>query len=498
MNRKVFIFAIDSIDPDVLLAMARSGSMPTLRSLLDESLWAYTDNSPCICESTWSNFVSAVNPARHGRYFHSQIEPGSYRTRLFHATDVQAPPYWSRLSQAGRRVIVVDVPKSCVTPSLNGIQIVNWATHDQEDTQRNMTWPPELAGELERRFGADPVGANDYGGNGPRDIAGYRAASVANVARKTRLATTLMQELDWDHFLLVYDDGHHVGHYTWHLHDTAHPEYDSALRERLGDPLEAVCSALDQGLQEIRARLGRDAVLVFYSSHGIGPNYQATYILDSLLRRLEGASEPRRYPVNSLRALWRSLPLKSYSLMTPLQNSLRNLLLASDRRRRKAFALPGTDDAGLIRVNLAGREPHGRVQPGVEYARFCDELEERLLALTNAETGAPVVERITRVAEVCDGPLLDRLPDLCVHWNRAGPIRAVQGAGTGTLHMPPRNSRKGIHTPRGLILVRTADGRSGYLPQDVSVLDIAPTLCSWSGVGLEGVDGRVHDGLYLA
>lgn len=171
------------------------------------------------------------------------------------------------------------------------------------------------------------------------------------------------------------------------------------------------------------------------------------------------------------------------------------MLLGSDRSRRQAFALPATDDVGLIRINLAGREPHGLVQPGAENDRFCDTLEEYLLALTNAETGEPVVDKITRVAKDCHGPFLDQLPDLCVDWNRSGPIRAVQGAGIGTLHMPQRNSRKGIHTPKGLFMVRTASGREEQLPQPVSVLDIAPTLCAWSGVELENVEGQVNDSL---
>jgi predicted AlkP superfamily phosphohydrolase/phosphomutase len=256
-----------------------------------------------------------------------------------------------------------------------------------------------------------------------------------------------------------------------------------------------VCGRLDTALQKILAKLGRDCVFVLYVSHGIGPGYQANYIFDAILRRLEGARPRRSYPVNSLRALWRAMPLSYYGLLTPLQNAARNALLGSDRRRRKAFALPGTDDVGLIRINLVGREPHGRVQPGAECERFCDRLEERLLALTNAETGEPVVDRVTRVAGLCRGPLLDRLPDMCVDWNRAAPIREVQGAGIGTLKMPQRNSRKGIHTPRGLVLVRTAGGRTGQLPQDISVLDIAPTLCSWSGVELVDVDGRVNAGL---
>jgi predicted AlkP superfamily phosphohydrolase/phosphomutase len=491
MDKKVFVFAIDSIDPDLLLGLAQSGRMPALKS----SVWAYTDNTPSIGESIWLNFITAVNPARHGRYFHSQIVPGSYRTRLFRPTDVKAPSYWSRLSEAGKRVVVVDVPKTCVSGPLNGIQIVDWATHDQEISAGLSTWPPGLASQLDRRFGADPIRANDFGGNGPRDIGAYRDSTVANVARKTKLATSLMKEADWDHFLLVYDDGHHVGHYTWHVHDPDHPDHDPVLRERIGSPLEDVCLALDTALQTILENLEPDCVFTLFVSHGIGPNYHATYILDAILRRLEGVRPGRGRPVNSLRALWRAMPVSLNWLLTPVQNAARNALLEPDRRRRKAFLLPATDDAGLIRINLAGREPRGLIQPGADYARFCDSLEEDLLALRNAETGGAVVDRVTRVAELCCGPCLDQLPDLSVSWNRADPIRVVQSAAIGTVRMPERNSRKGIHTQQGLFLVRTTSGNEGRLPQPVRVMDIAPTICSWTGVDLDNVDGSVFAGL---
>ena len=491
MARKVFVFAIDSIDPDLLLSLARAGQMPALGSLLGEGLWTYTNNFPGISETAWPNFFTAVNPARHGRYFNSQIVPGSYRTKLFHPRDIKVMPYWSRLLDAGRRVVIVDVPKTYVSGPFHGTQIVDWASHDQELGAGFSTWPPGLASELSRRFGPDPIRRNDYGGNGPRDIGVYRDGVVANVARKTRLTTSLMTGADWDHFLVVYDDGHHVGHYTWHIHDPAHPDHDPALRERFGDPLQDVCVALDKALRTVLAGLDDESVFVLLVSHGIGPNYHATYILDTILRRLEGQRPGRGRPVNSLRALWRSVPLSLHGLLTPVQNAARNLLLESDRRRRKAFLLPAADDAGSIRINLAGREPNGIVQPGPDFERFCDSLEEELMGLCNAETGEPVVDRVWRIADHCHGPYLDHLPDLVVDWNRRHPIRTVRSARIGEVRMPAHNSRTGIHTQRGLVLFRHGKGNAQQLTGEARLLDIAPTICAWMGVNLTGVDGQV-------
>jgi predicted AlkP superfamily phosphohydrolase/phosphomutase len=495
MAKKVFLFGIDSISPDLLLSLARSGRMPTLRSLLGSSICSITGFAPSLSEISWPNFFTAVNPARHGRYFHSQLVPGSYRTKIFHPRDIKAPPYWSRLSEAGKKIVVVDVPKTCVFGPVNGIQIVEWAAHDQEINERFCSWPPSLADQLDRRFGADPIAANDYGGNGPRDIGVYRDSSVANVARKTRLATALMKEEAWDHFLIVYDDGHHVGHYTWHLHDRDHPDFDPASRERFGDPLEDICVAIDSALREVLANLEPNCLFSLFVSSGIGPSNHATYVLDTVLRRLEGAKPGRGRPVNSLRTLWRATPVSLNRLLTPLQNAARNALLEPDRRRRKVFMLPSTDDSGAVRINLAGREPNGLVQPGKDYAQFCGRLEQSLLALRNAENGAPVIESVTRVADICGGPYLDHLPDLVVNWNRAYPIRALESPEVGRVRMPERNSRKGMHTNKGLFLVKTARGKEEQLAKSIQVTDIAPTICSWMDVDLVDVDGSVVQGL---
>ena len=56
-----------------------------------------------------------------------------------------------------------------------------------------------------------------------------------------------------------------------------------------------------------------------------------------------------------------------------------------------AFALPAADDAGAMRINLVGREPHGLVEPGQALDDYCDLLASQFKSVVNADTGNPIV-----------------------------------------------------------------------------------------------------------
>ena len=84
---------------------------------------------------------------------------------------------------------------------------------------------------------------------------------------------------------------------------------------------------------------------------------------------------------------------------------------ASDWSRTRAFSIPDSF-VGMIRVNLAGREPAGIVEPGAEYEETVAELENDLLALAtrapargrssgSRECGRPMAARRTAMPRSC-------------------------------------------------------------------------------------------------
>ena len=145
---------------------------------------------------------------------------------------------------------------------------------------------------------------------------------------------------------------------------------------------------------------------------------------------------------------------------------------------------------GGIRINLAGREPRGTVQPGAECDALCEEVARDLLDIVNLDTGRPVVQRVLRTSEFYEGPYLDHLPDLLVIWRNDSPVYRIGSTKIGEITGKYDYCRSGEHKPGGLFIACGPAISHGRLTRPVSILDFAPTLSAMLGVDLPDTDGK--------
>jgi predicted AlkP superfamily phosphohydrolase/phosphomutase len=177
---------------------------------------------------------------------------------------------------------------------------------------------------------------------------------------------------------------------------------------------------------------------------------------------------------------------------------LEQKLVTPERSRRSCFAVLHNDISGAIRINLAGREPNGKIQPGAECDAFCERLTRDLLEIVNADTGEPIVREVVRTADLYKGEHSDDYADLFAVWNKSAPNWAVCSPKIGTIKRRFTANRTGDHTDHGLILARGPGIAPVRLAQPVSVLDFAPTVASLLGVDLPDVEGAPIDGIARA
>jgi predicted AlkP superfamily phosphohydrolase/phosphomutase len=466
---KVAFVGLDAVDPMLLRRWAGEGLLPTIRRLLETSVVAATDSPVgCFVGAIWPSMTTAVNPGRHGVHCWEQMEPGTYDMRLFLAgRQTAAPPFWTSLVDAGRRVSLLDMPLTGPVPGFDGVHVMEWGDHDREEGFR--VEPPELAEEIRRIVGLPPLRTNC---NGVRDGDGYvrlRDDLVTGVRMRTRLHRLLLAREEWDLFATVYGEGHCIGHQAWHQHDPTHVRHDAALAARMPDPVLDVYQAIDTSLADLLARLGPDTTVMVFASHGMRPHYDPTHLLDQIVGRIDAARARRR-------GGW-----------------LRRATPAPERplSERMYFAVSNNQVDGAIRLNLVGREPAGRVRPGRHADAVCAQLAADLAAIVDVDTGQPAVDRVVRTRDVFDGPVRDRLPDLWVIWRKTGNVRHLRSPLIGDVMGDWPHTRTGDHTPEGLVMTRGPHLEARALSRRLDVMDLAPTLAAMLGVSLADVDGRV-------
>lgn len=511
---RVVLIGLDSLDPGLARTWAAAGELPTLARLFGDAAQSPVTNPfGLFVGALWASFASALRPHRHGFHCWEEIDVASYRCRANAPEPDRYESFWKRIGDAGRRVAAVDVPHSRAPESLNGLEVAEWGCHDRHFGFHAR--PRERAGELEAGFGLHPVfGIDAYAARefAPDDFAFRRGAFrtpdedaalvdalVRGASAKGKLVSALLAEEEWDIFLAVFGEAHAIGHQQWHLHDPAHPRFDPAARDHVGgDPLLQVYRAVDTALGRVLAEVGPETAVFVLLSHGMTAHYDGTHLLGEVLARLD-----RPGPAGvARRALHPALsPLGALATAAGIPPAFRAGLGRAVRgdgpralARRRFFAEPNNSVFGGVRLNLAGREPRGRVRPE-DADRLCAALEKNLLAMINEDSGRPAVVAVTRANRDHERTPDDTMPDLFVHWDRSAPIETVSSPKIGTVRIPYTEWRTGDHLPEGLLLAAGPGIPGGRAFPAIAVEDFGPSIATRLGVPLADVDGAVIDWL---
>jgi predicted AlkP superfamily phosphohydrolase/phosphomutase len=511
---KLLVLGIDAASPALIDAWMADGTLPNLAALAKRGLVGRTRGiDGFFVGSTWPSLYTGTNPAQHGFHYQVQLASGSYHLedRALGAF-VERDPFWRVLSRAGKRVAVLDVPLAKVEPEINGVHVVEWGGHDSFFGYS--TTPPELAADIESRFGRHPVGPScDAEGRVASDYLEFKALLEGGVRRRAWWTRELLDRGGWDLFMTVFTESHCVGHQCWHLHDVEHPAHDPAVAAITGNPLRSVYRAIDDAIGTLVEGAG-DAPIIVFSAHGMSTRYGTYFLLRDLLYALGVSAPPRvpfRYRLREMVAkVWRVLPDSARSRLSPLRDRVTAgddartsaPAIGVDVERSRCFPLANGLAVGGIRLNLAGREPRGIVAPGEDADRFCAQLEADLLAIVDELTGEPLVRRVIRTRDLYAGERLDALPDLLVEWNDAvarGSATLGHGAASrvrarspkiGTIEGVNEYGRSGEHRAGGWFVAAGPGVSAGRLNREPSLLDLAPTFSRILGVDLPGAAGK--------
>ena len=449
-----------------------------------------------------------------------EFDPATYRCKQVGTAQCPFP------NALAAKTVVFDPPYFDLdrAPDVDGI--VSWGAHDPGTPQRAN--PSRLLSEIRDRFGDYPATRWIYGFTWP-DVLRTRemgAALVGAVHVRADIARWLLTQRlpDWSLGIVVASELHSASEALWHGVDERHPLHrlPSATEARAG--LEGTYEAIDGLVATLRSSCPDAAVLAF-SMHGMGPNESdvaSMVLLPELMYRahfkrafLHGAGDALGRSVVPMAiedAAWsdqlrRHFPSRALESGTPsgdftrrlrrrIPDPAKRLLKRALRRSPKAmasslgwmpadwycdfwremdaFALPSFYD-GQIRINLKGRETHGRVALEA-YRSTCDRIEDDLRACLDPTTGRSVVREVVRTHRSCPLDLGPTEADLVVVWE--GSASAFEHPSYGTIGPCPFR-RPGGHTgDHGVALFCDADTKPGFYGTR-SAFDVVPTIIEY-------------------
>lgn len=490
---QLVIIGLDGATYRVLDPMRAAGAMPNLSRLLDRGAWGeLRSTTPTNSAAAWVTFMTGKTPSKHGVFeFQVRSKPAGPKS-IASSRSIHGETIWEALSEAGLRVVSMNVPITYPAFPVNGAMISGIPI---PNGSRNWAYPEDLGDELER---------SGYVISIPwRDVQGRVELFLDRLRHMTRkraaAARYLMERYQPDVITVVFVGPDRLQHCLWQFLDSNHPEYrERDAREHAG-ALQNYFYELDRAIGEVLDGLPEDTTVIVLSDHG----FQSAEKQLSLNEWLEdqGLLKFRRIGLNLLLEplrqmdnpmLWRLRTWWHFNKPSGLRTLTPKPSI--DWARTKAYA--SWDFQQGVSVNLAGREVAGTVKPGPEYDELRQWLKNQLMALRDPASGSPVVREVWFKEDYYQGPYADFAADVVLVTEEGfssspPPRRHMQFRSTGWA--------SGCHERNGVLMAAGKHVQAGRLGSTPCLEDIAPTVLYRLGLPIpEDMDGRIVADLFSA
>jgi predicted AlkP superfamily phosphohydrolase/phosphomutase len=428
---KVIVLGIDGVPCSLLKRFIRQGLMPNLEGLVQKgTLTDMTASIPEVSSTSWTTFMTGVNPGRHGIYGFMELEKGTYQWRFPNSNDVKSETLWEIAGKYNKKSIVINVPSTYPAKALNGILTAGFVALDL----KKATYPEsayEYLKSIGYRMDVDTKKAQQSLEALASDI------EETFVIRKNAILHFLDKQ-EWDLFIGVITETDRLHHYLWTaLEDERHPLHNFFLD---------FYRKLDIFIGEIYKRAGDDISLIMLSDHGAAAIKQEIY-LNAWLKEKGYLKFKKENP-------------DTFDEM---------------HDESKVFVL----DPARFYIHSRKKYSRGSVDEN-EYDVIRQKLKEDLLSLT--VQGEKVIKTVFFKEELYHGNSYDEAPDLVAvsfeGYDLKGSINKPQISGKGFL--------TGGHTREDAFLYINREINS----TNINIVDVGPTIMSLLKIEENTFDGK--------
>jgi len=498
---RTFVIGIDGVSYDLIKHYVDAGELPFIASVVERGSFGMLQSVlPPASPPAWTTITTGVNPGKHGIFDFVQHNPRTLQRRLISSRDVCVRRFYHYAGDHGRTCCVANVPITYPPEPVPGALVTGMLTPDGAES---FTYPASLGRELTDAFpGLRTAPSASYSVDRRDEYLDYLLESVK---QHGELAAYLMEKQPSDLFFFVFMESDHASHKLWGPFDgemtswgtEQGPYYPGVLR---------VLQGIDRCVESLAERMTDDDTLVMLSDHGNGPQRGLVNVNRWLVR--QGLLTPRRSPLARVKQVLAKLDLvaRAYRLLARVGlgrvvdlfprdfrlkafNTFQSLDKAVDWERTRAYL--ACSYAG-IHVNLAGRQPHGCVQPGADYDEACRQVIESMMAMCD-EDGRPLVSNAVLGRDIYSGPRAADLPDVLLEpVDYEVGVSKKMGLDAGPIVEQDAKGITGGHDPYGFLIAAGPGVRAGAPVEGAALADIAPTVLHFMGCPIpEYMDGRV-------
>jgi predicted AlkP superfamily phosphohydrolase/phosphomutase len=506
MTNKVTIIGLDGATFRLIQPWVREGKLPLLGRLMKEGTWGELESTiHPLSPQAWASFMTGKNPGKHGIFEFIEHKPYSYDLHYVNGGFVQSKKLWELLSNAGKRVCIINVPFTYPPDKVNGYLI---AGLDSPGLHSGFCYPPSLLDEIIKKFGEYQLRQHPYKAT-PESFLVKISGQFDYILK---IAKYLKAKESWDLFMVVFESTDLVQHFYWHYTFPEEFGIPPTDKRDLKEAIFNVYKKIDDGLSELLDLCREEETVIVMSDHGFSPCKKIIF-MDNWLHQhgyLAYRKEERKnYTLTRALhlAFQRYFPnrLKGWltSLAPGLKDKIRSYLTFApiDWQHTKAFSL-GIDSTNIF-INVKGKFPEGIVQEGKAYEDLRDEIKDKLEKFVDAETNERIVERVYKREELFHGDQLEKAPDLLVTWKnfeyntRRGYGKEGEGLIGSSLEFSDVSSysslqKSGTHHLKGIFIASGPVIKNINSLEGARIIDLAPSILFLLGEKVpDDMDGRV-------
>jgi predicted AlkP superfamily phosphohydrolase/phosphomutase len=483
---RLLVIGLDGATFDLIEPWAASGDLPTFAQLLRAGASGRLRSVPNTSPG-WASFATGLNPANHGIFHAFGWSNDQHHLRPMRGSDLRGRTLWCIASDAGRQVVVVNVPFTYPAGPINGILLAG--ADAPAISAPGFCYPPDFEVGHYRIASRMAAMLKEHG------PAAALADAFAVDERRTEVFIKALSQVDWDLAVIIYDLPDVAQHFFWR-----------SMAAATGDGQRAICDSyrlIETQIEHLLAYMGQDTRLLILSDHGFGPlcatpQSLAEWLIQNSFMRVRGSAQtPWQQRLTGQAYTWlrRRLNERGKEWLRRRLPSLRDHVESSVRFA--GIDWPATTayvgaSSFEVWINSQGREPHGIVAPGAEYDRVCRDLTNALLDWRDPVSLQPRVHAVHSRQTVYQGRYFDLAPDITIEWNPAAAPspEAIVGNVSGF---------DGDHRLEGILIAVGPEIGGGDQIHSAHITDIAPTILHWLGVpSTEPMDGRVLTALFVS